>query len=111
MATLQLSVTARNSLLDAIETAIGGTAVIELRSGAMPANCAAARTGTQLAIAALPADWLAAAAAGAKAKAGTWTITGGAGRWWSHHRRIRRVPRHRLCRIDYYCRMEQAEHR
>lgn len=79
MATLQLSVSARNALLDAIETLIGGTAVLELRTGALPANCAAASSGNLLSRDALPADWLAAAAAGAKAKNGTWTLTGLAG--------------------------------
>ena len=76
MATLQLGVSVRNALLDAIETLIGGTPICELRSGALPANCAAASTGSLLARDALPADWLAAAAAGAKAKNGTWTLTG-----------------------------------
>lgn len=79
MGTLQLSVPVRNAMLDAIETLIGTAAVVEFRAGAMPANCAAAPTGALLAHAALPSDWLAAAAAGAKAKAGTWTVTGLAG--------------------------------
>jgi hypothetical protein len=70
----------RNALLDAIETAIGAAPVIELRSGALPANCAAASSGTLLARNAIPSDWMAAASGGTKAKAGTWTLTGlGAG--------------------------------
>jgi hypothetical protein len=68
----QFSTAARNASLDAIETAIGASPTLELRSGAVPANCAAAATGTLLASMALPADWLAAAAAGAKALLGTW---------------------------------------
>lgn len=72
----QFSVAVRNGQLDAIETAIGATALLKLRSGAMPANCAAARTGTVLASMALPADWMAAAAAGAKSKSGTWSDPG-----------------------------------
>ena len=77
---VQLSVSVRTARLDTIESTIGGTAVMELRSGAAPANCAAVSTGTLLARDALPADWMAAAAAGAKAKNGTWTLTGlGAG--------------------------------
>lgn len=69
---VQGSTTVRNALLDAIETAIGTSAVLKFRTGAVPANCAAADSGTVIATLSLPADWLAAAAAGAKAKSGTW---------------------------------------
>lgn len=69
---VQLSVAVRNALLDAIETAIGTAPTLELRTGAAPANAAAADTGTVLATLTLPSDWLAAAASGAKALAGTW---------------------------------------
>lgn len=60
-------------MLDAIETAIGTSAVLKIRTGAQPANCAAADSGTVLATMTLPSDWLAAAASGAKAKSGTWS--------------------------------------
>lgn len=73
---LQYSVTVRNSKLDAVETAMGTTVIMELRSGSPPADCATAPSGTLLAQTALPSDWLGAAAAGVKSKAGTWTITG-----------------------------------
>jgi hypothetical protein len=46
--------------------------VLEIRSGAQPANCAAADSGTLLASLTLPSDWAAAAASGAKAMSGTW---------------------------------------
>ena len=69
---LQFSAAARNAALDAIETAIGASPTLELRTGAAPANCAAADTGTVVATTALPADFMAAAAAGAKALSGTW---------------------------------------
>lgn len=72
---LQLSITVRNARLDAIETAIGVSAVLKIRSGPAPANCAAADAGTVLATLELPADWLAAAASGSKAKSGTWEDT------------------------------------
>jgi hypothetical protein len=68
----QFSVAARNAALDAIETAIGAAPTLEIRSGSVPANCAAAATGTVLATIPLPSDWLAAASAGAKALLGTW---------------------------------------
>lgn len=69
---LQFSVAVRNARLDAIETAIGVSAVLKIRTGAAPANVAAADSGTVLASMTLPSDWLAAAASGAKAKSGTW---------------------------------------
>ncbi|SNS53317.1 hypothetical protein SAMN06295912_108123 [Sphingomonas laterariae] len=72
---LQFSVAARNALLDAIETAIGASAVVKIRTGAAPASCAAPDTGSVLATLALPADWMAAASGGSKAKAGTWEDT------------------------------------
>ena len=69
---IQLSATVRDARLDAIETAIGATAVLKIRTGAPPANVATADSGTVLASLTLPADYMAAAAAGARAKSGTW---------------------------------------
>jgi hypothetical protein len=71
----QFSTAARNAALDAIETTIGVSAILKIRSGAAPANCAAADSGTVLATINLPSDWLANAAAGAKSKSGTWEDT------------------------------------
>lgn len=68
----QFSTTARNAWLDAIETAIGTSAILRIRSGSVPATCATADSGTVLAEMTLPSDWLAAAASGSKAKSGTW---------------------------------------
>lgn len=70
---LQLSVSVRNARLDAIETATGATAVLKIKTGAPPATCATADSGTVLSSMTLPADWLAAAGSGAKAKSGTWS--------------------------------------
>lgn len=70
---IQLSVAVRNARLDAIETSIGASAIMEIRSGSAPATCATANSGTVLATIALGSDWMAAASAGAKAKSGTWT--------------------------------------
>lgn len=69
---LKFSVGVRNAELDAIETAIGVSAVLKIRTGAPPTNITDADTGTVLATLTLPSDWMAAAAAGAKAKSGTW---------------------------------------
>ena len=68
----QFSTTARNASLDAIETAIGPAPILRIRTGGVPASAAAARTGTILASIPLPSDWMANAAAGAKALLGTW---------------------------------------
>ena len=70
--TLQYSTTVRNAKLDAVETALGASAILKIRTGAVPANCAAADSGTVLATLNLPADYMAAASGGTKAKSGTW---------------------------------------
>jgi hypothetical protein len=72
---LQYSVTVRNARLDAIETTISTSPVLLIKSGAVPASCAAANTGTVLATCTLPSDWLAAASGGSKALSGTWQDT------------------------------------
>lgn len=72
---VQLSTTVRNALLDAIETAIGTSAILKIRSGSVPATCATADSGTVLATLNLPSDWMAAASSGAKALSGTWQDT------------------------------------
>lgn len=69
---VQLSTSVRNARLDAIETTIGTSAVLKIRTGAQPADVATADSGTVLATLSLPSDWLAAAASGSKAKSGTW---------------------------------------
>lgn len=68
----QLSVAVRNAILDVVESTIGASAVLKIRTGAAPANCAAADSGTVLATLSLPSDWMAAASSGSKALAGTW---------------------------------------
>lgn len=69
---LQYSVAVRNARLDVVESTIGTAPILQIRSGAPPANCAASDTGTLLAEITLPSDWAADAAAGEKAKLGTW---------------------------------------
>lgn len=69
---IQLSVTLRNNKAGQLETTVGTTGVLEVRSGAVPANCAAADSGTLLASITLPADWLTAASNGAVSINGTW---------------------------------------
>jgi hypothetical protein len=71
--TIQLSTTVRNNRLDTFESTVGASAILRIRSGAQPANCAAADSGTLLAEMTLPADWMAAASGGTKALSGVWT--------------------------------------
>lgn len=73
--TIQLSTAVRNARLDVIESTIGTTPILRIRSGAAPANCATADSGTVLATLTLPSDWMAAASGGSKALAGTWQDT------------------------------------
>lgn len=68
----QFSDAGRNASLDAIFTTIGASAILRIRTGAPPANIAAAATGTVLATMNLPSTYMAAASGGSKAKTGTW---------------------------------------
>lgn len=84
--TVQFSATVRNARLDAIETAIGVSAVLKIRTGAAPANCATADSGTVVATLNLPSDYMAAASGGTKSMTGTWQdssadATGTAAHW------------------------------
>ena len=68
----QFSTQVRNDFLDALETSVGTSPTLKIWSGSVPANCAAADTGTTLATMTLPSDWLAVASGGTKSLAGTW---------------------------------------
>lgn len=68
----QFSTTVRNAAADVIETTIGTAPTLEIRTGTVPANCAAADSGTVLATMTLPSDWLTPASGGAKTLSGTW---------------------------------------
>lgn len=83
---LQFSDAVRNGMLDSVETTIGTSAVLKIRTGSAPANVATADSGTVLATLTLPSDWMAAASSGSKAKSGTWQdssadATGTAAHW------------------------------
>ena len=84
--TVQLSVAVRNARLDVIETTTGVSAKLQIRTGAQPANCAAAAAGTLLAEITCPSDWMSAAAAGSKALSGSWTIAAVAAGTAAHYR-------------------------
>lgn len=69
---LQISVSCQNAVLDALESTVGTSAILKIRSGSVPATCATADSGTVLATINLPSDWMAAASSGTKSKSGTW---------------------------------------
>ena len=69
---IQLSDAVRDARLDAFETATGTAAKLEIRTGAQPADCATASSGTVLATMSRPTDWMAAASGGVKGLLGTW---------------------------------------
>lgn len=73
---MQLRTSTRNGILDYIETDWGTAPIVRFKTGAAPANVAAAASGTLLMEATLPSDYLAAASSGSKAQAGTWEGTG-----------------------------------
>ena len=69
---VQLSVAVRNARLDSIESTTGTAPTLEIRTGAQPANCAAADSGTLLASMTLPSNWMNDASGGTKTLTGTW---------------------------------------
>jgi hypothetical protein len=83
---LQDSDALRNARATAIETTIGASPTMEVRSGLPPANAAASDTGTLLASITLPADWLGAASGGAVAQVGSWAATASASGLAGHFR-------------------------
>ena len=102
--TIQLSVAARNGMLESYECTVNGQTVsggtgsggsvtgtaavprVRILTGAIPANCGAAETGTLLANMTPPADWCAAASSGSKALSGTWQVAASASGTASYYR-------------------------
>lgn len=72
---LQYSVSVQNARLDQVESTIGTSPVLQILTGSVPANCAAADGGTVLVQVALPSDWMNNASASSKTKLGSWTAT------------------------------------
>lgn len=83
---MQYGTTLRNNQLDQVESTTGVSAKLQIRTGAQPATCATADSGTLLAEMTLPSDWMAAAATGSKAKSGTWSVAASAGGTAAHFR-------------------------
>lgn len=83
---LNYSTTLRNAQLDQVESTVGTSPKLQIRSGAKPTACADADAGTLLCEITLPSDWMLAASAGSKAKNGTWQGTGAAAGTAGHFR-------------------------
>lgn len=83
---VQLSVTARNAKLQAVEDTVGATPLLRVFTGAQPADCAQADSGTQLVEITLPADAMGAPSGGSASKLGTWQANAGAAGVAAHFR-------------------------
>jgi len=82
----QFSTAVRNAFLDSVESTVGTSPKLQIRSGAAPANCATADSGTLLAEITCPSDWMAAASGGTKVLAGSWTVAASAAGTAGHYR-------------------------
>jgi hypothetical protein len=85
---VQFNVATRNARLNAIETVNGNSCAMEIRTGAPPATCATANSGSILVTINLPADWMDDAASGSKAKLGTWQDASADGTGTAGHFRL-----------------------
>lgn len=85
---LQLSIVVRNARLDAIEATIAASAILKIRTGSVPANCAASDSGSVLATLNLPSDYFSAASSGSMAKTGTWQDASADGTGTAEHFRL-----------------------
>lgn len=83
---LQLGTGLRNNMVNQYETTVGTSAYIKIFSGAQPADCQTATSGTLLCDVALPSDWFGAASGGTASKSGTWQGTGVAAGTAGHFR-------------------------
>ncbi len=72
---IQESVAVRNAKGNAYEATIGTAPILKIRTGAQPATCATADSGTVLATITLPSDWYNAFGSGTSTKIGTWEDT------------------------------------
>ena len=72
MSNLDFSDSLRNARANLIESHVGASPILKLRTGAKPTNVAAGSTGTVVATMTLPADWRSAASGGVTGLLGTW---------------------------------------
>lgn len=101
--TTQVSTTGRNAMADALQTHITTAPDLNIYSGSMPANCAAAATGTLLATGTLPSTWLNAATSGSKGLAGAWNYTGQSGAGGGTAPGYYRIVKSGVCHLQGTC--------
>jgi hypothetical protein len=70
--TLEFAPALRDAINDVIESHVGTSPILELRTGAPPATLATGDSGTLVASLTLPSDWMSNSSAGVKALLGTW---------------------------------------
>ena len=85
---LEIDVDVRNARLDAIQTVVGTSPKLEIRTGPQPEDCTSASTGTLLATLDLPAVWMSPAVNGVKELAGTWQTLAATGTGTAAHFRL-----------------------
>lgn len=85
---MQMGTALRNDRASRIEAVIGTAAIVEVRTGAPPANCAAADTGTLLMQITADTDWLTAPSGGAVSLNGTLATTSADGSGTPGHYRV-----------------------
>jgi len=100
---IQLAELLRNARLDTIETHVGTAPILKLRTGAQPADCGTADSGTVLCSMTLPSDWLNAASTGQITKNGTWSGTASGGGGTIGHFRLYVGPGGTVCKMQGSC--------
>jgi hypothetical protein len=83
---IQLGTGVRNAMVDVMETTIGTAGYVKIFTGAAPADCQTATSGTLLVNIDLPTDWIGAASGGTASKSGTWDGTAVAAGTAGHYR-------------------------
>ena len=83
---IQLGTDLRNAMVNQYESTVGTSAYIKIFTGAQPATCQTATSGTLLCNVTLPSDWQGAASNGTSSKSGTWNGTSIAGGTAGHYR-------------------------
>lgn len=84
---VQVSTDIRSAWIASIETILGPSPTLRIRTGAQPATCATADSGTVLAELTLPSDWLS-ESGGVGSLVGTWEDTSADATGTAAHYRI-----------------------
>lgn len=97
---IKMAILTRNARLNAIETEVGTAPILKLRTGAPPADCVAADSGTVLCSITLPSDYFTAADNGAMVKNGAWSGTAIGGGGTIEHFRLYVGPGGTVCKMQ-----------